>query len=97
MAAAADTGQPKTVPQGRLRCRLCWLTQMDSRTKKTNNKRFVRYSEGAEMYSMSVSKFMQLAKDAKACYKVNQLVLVNLDINHEYLETFHIVDDEFYK
>lgn len=49
---------------------------MDSRTKKTNNKRFVRYSEGAEMYSMSVSKFMQLAKDAKACYKVNQLVLV---------------------
>ena len=37
---------------------------MDSRTKKTNNKRFVRYSEGAEMYSMSVSKFMQLAKDA---------------------------------
>lgn len=69
----------------------------DSRTKKTNNKRFVRYSEGAEMYSMSVSKFMQLAKDAKACYKVNQLVLVNLDIIDEYLETFHIVDDEFYK
>lgn len=70
---------------------------MDSRTKKTNNKRFVRYSEGAEMYSMSVSKFMQLAKDAKARYKVNQLVLVNLDIIDEYLETFHIVDDEFYK
>ena len=42
---------------------------MDSRTKKTNNKRFVRYAEGAEMYSMSTSKFMQLAKDAKACYK----------------------------
>ena len=58
---------------------------MDSRTKKTNNKRFVRYSEGAEMYSMSVSKFMQLAKDAKACYKVNQLLLVNLDIIDEYL------------
>lgn len=36
-------------------------------------------------------------KDAKACYKVNQLVLVNLDIIDEYLETFHIVDDEFYK
>ena len=35
---------------------------------------------------------MQLAKDAKACYKVNQLVLVNLDIIDEYLETFHIVD-----
>lgn len=62
-----------------------------------NNKRFVRYAEGAEIYSMSVSKFMQLAKDAKACYKVNQLVLVNLDIIDRYLETFHIIDDDFYK
>lgn len=70
---------------------------MDSVTKKTNNKRFVRYAEGAEIYSMSVSKFMQLAKDAKACYKVNQLVLVNLDIIDRYIETFHIIDDDFYK
>lgn len=70
---------------------------MVNRSKKINSKRFVRYSEGAEMYSMSVSKFMQIAKDAKACYKVNQLVLVNLDIIDEYLETFHIVDEEFYK
>ena len=61
---------------------------MDNRTKKTNNKRFVRYPEGAEMYSMSLSKFQQLAKDAKACY---------LDILDEYLETFHIEDEEFYK
>ena len=64
---------------------------MDNRTKKTNNKRFVRYPEGAEMYSMSLSKFQQLAKDA------NRLVLVNLDILDEYLETFHIEDEEFYK
>lgn len=70
---------------------------MDKKTKKTNNKRFVRYPEGAEMYSMSLSKFQQLAKDAKACYKVNQLVLVNLDILDEYLETFRIVEEDFYK
>lgn len=70
---------------------------MDNRTKKTNNKRFVRYPESAEMYSMSLSKFQQLAKDAKACYKMNRLVLVNLDILDEYLETFHIEDEEFYK
>ena len=37
------------------------------------------------------------AKDAKACYKMNRLVLVNLDILDEYLETFHIEDEEFYK
>ena len=70
---------------------------MNSQVKKANKKRFVRYPEGAEMYSMSLSKFQQLAKDAKACYKVNQLVLVNLDILDEYLETFHIVDESFYK
>ena len=70
---------------------------MDNRTKITNNKRFARYPEGAEMYSMSLSKFQQLAKDAKACYKMNRLVLVNLDILDEYLETFHIEDEEFYK
>ena len=58
--------------------------------KKNGNTKF-------EMYHMSVSKFMQMAKDAKAIYKLGQLVLVNLKIFDEYIETFHIVDDEFYK
>ena len=35
---------------------------------RAKSKKFVRYADGAELYSMSVSKFMQLAKDAKACY-----------------------------
>ena len=61
---------------------------------RAKSKKFVRYANGAELYSMSVSKFMQLAK---ACYKVNQLVLVNLEIIDKYLETFHIVEDDFYK
>ncbi len=49
------------------------------------------------MYSMGLSKFQELAKDAKACYKVGQLVLVNTEIIDEYLETFRIVEDDFYK
>lgn len=67
--------------------------------KKTDvrNKRFVRYAEGAEMYSMGITKFQELAKDAHACYKLNQLVLVNLDVLDKYLETFRITDDRFYK
>ena len=44
---------------------------------KRNMQKFVRYAEGAKMYSMGLSKFQELAKDAKACYKVGQLVLVN--------------------
>ena len=70
---------------------------MDSKTKKTNNKRFVRYPEGAEMYSMSLSKFQQLAKDSKAFYKMNILVLVKLGSLDEYLEAFHIEGEEFDK
>ena len=43
-------------------------------------KRFVRYKEGAELYSMSQSKFERMAKDAEATYKLDKLVLVNCDI-----------------
>ena len=55
--------------------------------KKT---RFVRYKEGAALYSMCQTKFERLAKDANAIYKVDKLVLVNTDILDDYLETFHI-------
>lgn len=65
--------------------------------KQNKERRFVRYKEGAEMYSMGLTKFQELAKDAKACYKINQLVLVNLDVLDEYLETFRITEESFYK
>lgn len=35
---------------------------------KRNIQKFVRYAEGAKMYCMGLSKFHELAKDAKACY-----------------------------
>lgn len=50
-----------------------------------------------KMYSMGMTKFQEVAKDAKACYKIGQLVLVNTEILDKYLETFHITDSEFYK
>ena len=46
------------------------------RTQKQSRK-FVRYKEGAEIYGMGLSKFQELANDAHATYKINQLVLVN--------------------
>ena len=55
-----------------------------------NRKKFVRYKEGAEMYSMCQSKFERMARDAKAIYKVDKLVLVNCDNFEEYLETFRL-------
>ena len=42
--------------------------------KENSKDKFVRYSEGAEMYHISVSKFMQMAKDAIANRKI---VLLN--------------------
>lgn len=47
---------------------------------------------GLSRCEMSERKFMDLAKDAQATYKINQVVLVNCDILDEYLESFRITD-----
>ena len=69
----------------------------DVEKTKMESKKFVRYQEGAEKYSIGLTKFQQLAKDAKAIYKINRMVLVNLDKLDAYIETFYIADDDFYK
>ena len=38
------------------------------KTKKIA-KKFVRYQEGAELYSIGLTKFQELAKEAKAVYE----------------------------
>ena len=53
-------------------------------------KKFRRYKDGAEYYSMSQSKFERLAKDAGAIYKINKTVLVNCEIIEDYLEDFRL-------
>ena len=58
--------------------------------KKTDKKKYVRYQEGSEIYSMSVRKFQDLAKDAGAIYKVGKMALVNSEIFDRYLETFRL-------
>lgn len=55
---------------------------------RDRRKKFVRYEEGAKLYSMGFNTFQQLAKDAGAVYHVKRVVLVNLDIIDEYLEAF---------
>ena len=52
-------------------------------------KKFVRNGEGAHLNSMAQSTFEKLAKEAKAIYKYNKLVLVNTEKIDEYLELFH--------
>ena len=66
--------------------------ETDIRAKSKKLRKFVRYSEGAELYGMCQKKFTRLAKDAKATYKVNRLVLVNTEVLDQYLESFRIVE-----
>lgn len=51
-------------------------------------RKYVRYKEGAEMYGMGISKFQQMAKEACATYKIDKMVLVNIEKFETYLETF---------
>lgn len=56
--------------------------------EKTKRKKYIRYKEGAELYSMGIQSFMKLAKEAHAVYKIRQIALVNTEILEKYLETF---------
>ena len=53
-----------------------------------NPKKFVRYEEGAKLYSMGLCKFKEVAHEAHAVYKVGRIVLVNTEKLETYLETF---------
>lgn len=51
-------------------------------------KKYVRYEEGAKRYSLGLSKFQMMAREAKSTYKIDKVVLVNTEIFEKYLETF---------
>ena len=69
---------------------------MQRATKKVEKKRLVRYKEGAEMYSMGMNKFQTLAKDAGAILKIDRMVLVDLDIFDQYLETCRVQEKNYF-
>ena len=58
------------------------------KTLQYGRKKFVRYDEGAKIYSMGLHTFQDLAKEAGAIYRIKRVVLVNTDIIDEYLENF---------
>ena len=51
-------------------------------------KKFVRYREGAVLYSMSEREFNKLAHNAGAIHKVNKMSLVKVEIVDKYLDYF---------
>jgi len=53
-------------------------------------KKYVRYSDGAELYSMGIQSFMRIAKEAKAVYKIRGIALVNTEEMDKYLASFKL-------
>ena len=64
------------------------FARKDVEATKKMEKKFVRYPEGAEKYSLGLTKFQALAKEAKAVYKIDKVALLNCEIFEKYLETF---------
>ena len=56
-------------------------------------KKFVRYREGSEMYSIGITKFQEIAKTAGAIYSVGGMRLVNTEILDAYLERYRVDSD----
>lgn len=61
-------------------------TEIIAKLVPNDKKKWVRYDEGAILYSMGINSFRQLAKDAKAIYRVNCICLVNTERVDEYME-----------
>ena len=55
---------------------------------RSKKKKYVRYAEGAELFSMGLHSFQSLAKDAGAIRKVKGCVLVNLEKVDAFVESF---------
>lgn len=55
------------------------------------SKKFFRLQECAELYSIGLNKTRELAEEAEAIYKVDGMVLVNIEIFEKYLETFRVM------
>ena len=58
-------------------------------------KKFVRYKEGAEMYSISQSLFERLANASGACYKTGRAVIVDCNEFEKYLESYNMPPEYF--
>ncbi len=56
----------------------------------SGQKKFVRYKEGQQLYSMGKHAFRALADEAGAVYAIKGVRLVNTQIIDEYLENFKV-------
>lgn len=75
-------GKEANMPRGRKK-----IENIDELVKN-GKKKYVRYTEGAQLYSMGLHTFQNLAKDANAIRKVKGVVLVNTEKIDAFIESF---------
>lgn len=55
---------------------------------KDGRKKFVTVEEGAQLFSIGIHRFRDIAEEAKAVYHVGKTVLINVEIVDEFMEVF---------
>lgn len=55
----------------------------------SGQKEYVRYREGAELFSIGERTFMNLAKEANAVRKIKGICLVHVATLRDYIETMY--------
>jgi len=61
-----------------------------AREARSKRKQYVKYQEGAELYSMGVCKFKQMAHECEAIIKVGKCVYVDLETFDKYFQSFRL-------
>ena len=61
-----------------------------AREARDKRKKYVKFQEGAELYSMGKSKFSEMAHDCGAVIKVGRSAFVDLEIFDKYFQTFRL-------
>ena len=69
--------------------------QMDAKEKEQfgATKKFVRYKEGAMLYSVGLHTFQNLAKDANATIRYGRVVLVDTEKIDAYIEAIGSMEE----
>ena len=62
--------------------------RQDVEATKQFAKKFIRHKESTEKYSLGMTKFQVLAKEANAVYNIDGVALANCELFEGYLQTF---------
>lgn len=57
------------------------------------SKKYIRYSEGMEMYGLGYKSFRRLACESGSLYKFGKTMLIRVDLLDAYMERFKVMQE----